>query len=540
MSASTATSPYLGLNSGRAWSELEADVSAYGREIELSGTSGPFQVIARMDFVLVLWDRGTPRLRIVEAKASRKDRTYHRIQLALYLTMLREIVREAPLTIAGREIGPDAVEGCVARIDEVTNEPQRLLELPALSLESELSDVGRLLAADGSLALIAERDLDDLDFQLDQKCDGCVFSVHCLPESARQRRLELIGISPATCRAIRAAGVLTIDDLAQVEPNSDIATRIKQTDGFDENLGQLIALAGARRSTLPRGEDDPDNYQVRALPNTGSGQLPPHVMQDQRLVRVYLAVDYDYSENRVGAIAAHVTASDHEIHTPFERDPNTRRFRPAAECIERRQTVPAGNGQRAQYESRALATSSRDILHFQTQPWRGDNVEDTASERQLIQQFLSDLFDAIAEVAEAEQAPVHFYVYADSEMAQLVEACTRGGSRLLHHLRELLGCREGLEQLIFSSVQTRDQYSLRAGMDRAWPVRRDLSGGSESATIGPAGLRAPASILTKSSSKTSSTLSRRLISRPTVLGRATPTPRQRAIASRFEVAFTTA
>ncbi|WP_407150449.1 AAA domain-containing protein [Bradyrhizobium sp. ORS 86] len=434
--------------------QLEADTPAYGREIELTGNFGPFQAVGRMDFVLVLWDRGTPRLRIVEAKASRKDRTYHRIQLALYLTMLRQIVREAPIIIAGREIGPDAVEGCVARIDEVTNEPQRLLELRALSLESELSDVGRLLADDGLLASIMRREVDALDFQLNQKCDSCVFSVHCLPESARQRRLELIGVSPAICRAIRAAGVATIDELARLALDSDVATRIKQAEGFDENLGQLVALAAARRSTLPRGEDDPDNYQVKPLPNAGTGQLPPHVMQGRRLVRVYLAVDYDYAENRIGAIAAHVTASDHEVHTPFEQDPETQRFRPATECVERRQTVPAGNGQRAQYATRALATSSRDILHFQTQPWRGDNVEDMASERQLIQQFLSDLFDAIAEVAEAEQAPVHFYVYARSEMAQLVEACTRGGSRLLHHLRELLGCREGLEQLIFSSVQT--------------------------------------------------------------------------------------
>jgi len=83
--------------------------------------------------------------------------------------------------------------------------------------------------------------------------------VHCLPESARQRRLELIGVSPATCRVLRAAGVATIDDLARVDVASPLAARIKQSEGFDENL-QLTALAAARRSTLPRGEGDPDNY----------------------------------------------------------------------------------------------------------------------------------------------------------------------------------------------------------------------------------------------------------------------------------------
>src|SRR6202023_142187 len=87
-------------------------------------------------------------------------------------------------------------------------------------------------------------------------------------------------------------------------------------------------------------------------------------------------------------------------------------------------------------------------------------VLDVIAERVRCRLF--DLHDAIAEIAEAEEAPIHFYVYSRSEMNQLVEACTRVGSRLLTHLRELLGCRQGLEQLIFSSVQQEinDRYAL--------------------------------------------------------------------------------
>ena len=84
-------------------------------------------------------------------------------------------------------------------------------------------------------------------------------------------------------------------------------------------------------------------------------------------MRVYLAVDYDYSENRIGAMTAHATGSDNEIHTPFEQGPATQRFKP----IELRQTAPAGNGQPAKYETQALASSSLDILHFQSQAWKG-------------------------------------------------------------------------------------------------------------------------------------------------------------------------
>jgi hypothetical protein len=223
---------------------------------------------------------------------------------------------------------------------------------------------------------------------------------------------------------------------------------IRQTHGFDANLAQLIANAAARRSTLPRGADDPDNFQVIALPNAGQGQLPLHELDRRRLVRVYLEVNYDYAENRVGALAAHVTTSDWMLHTPF--DQATRR--PAAEIVERPEPAE-GQPASAVTANRPLAGRGRDIVGFQTQAWTGVGDQDTGAERQLLQQFFFDLVDAIADVAQAEDAPVHFYVYSRSEMTQLVEACTRASSALLSHLRELLGSRESLEQLIFSSVQ---------------------------------------------------------------------------------------
>ena len=78
---------------------LPANTPGFGREVEITGTIGAFT--GRMDCVLVLWDRGTPRLRIVESKASRKDRTYHRVQLSVYVILLRDLLRANPLVIAG-------------------------------------------------------------------------------------------------------------------------------------------------------------------------------------------------------------------------------------------------------------------------------------------------------------------------------------------------------------------------------------------------------------------------------------------------------
>lgn len=427
---------------------VPAGTLVYGREIELSHGIGTFALSGRIDFLVLLWDRGTPRLRIVEGKASRKDRTYHRLQLAAYVTMLRRLVREEPLVVAGQPIDEDSIEGVVVRIDEITNEPQDMIDRQALNLDIEIADLERLLSSNGLLAAIVDTDLNALDYQLDPKCDGCVFNVHCLPESARLRRLELTGLPPTTCRILRQTGVATIDDLAALDPQSPSGQAVRQAPGFDANVAQLVATAAARRSTLPRGEGDPDNFQVVSLPHSGAGQLPLHEMQGQRLVRVYLQVDYDYTENRIGALSAHVTASDWMLEPRF--DPETRRPTPV---VGERPFPEQGEQRDAAVERRLLATRSRDVVAFQTQAWTGIGDQDTGAERQLVQQFLYDVVDAIGEVAEAEHAPIHFYVYSRSEMTQLVEACTRAGSALLSHLRELLGSRESLEQLIFSCVQ---------------------------------------------------------------------------------------
>ena len=438
---------------------LPTGTPAFGREIEIQARLGAFQVQGRVDFLVVLWDGERPRLLVVETKASRKDKTYQRVQLAAYALIFRNLLPEQPIIVGGQTLTYDSLSFVVARIDEATNAPQSILALPPLDLSIEMDDVERLLADDGLFARLADPSvsLDEIDYRIDSKCDDCKFNVHCLPESARQRRLELLGLAPTLNAILRANGVSTIDDLASVELGSPVADAIRRADGFNAHLGQLIEQARARRSTLPRGEGDPDNYQVVPLPHSGQSQLPMHEQNGQRLVRVYLEVNYDYVENRVGALAAHVTASDLEIVTPF--DPETRR--PAATCVEGR-PIPREERDPATRERYAETREiqGRTIIHFQPQPWTGSNQEDTGAERQMLQAFFWELVDSIAEHAGgAASVPVHFYVYSRGEMAQLIEACTRTGSNLLAHLRELLGCREGLEQMIFSCLQ--DEVSNR-------------------------------------------------------------------------------
>jgi hypothetical protein len=425
--------------------------AAYGREIDVRGVIGGFEVRGRIDFVLLMWrDGGRPYLRLVECKASRRDRTYHRIQLVLYRLIVQELLGASPILVAGRPLDPGEVEAVVVRIDETTSSIQSILDTPALPLEMEEADVVRLLESSGPLARILQTPLDDLSYRLESKCDDCVFCVHCFPESARQRRLELIGVEPSVARALRDADIQSVDDLADLDLTDPCATAVQRDQTFADSLARLRAVARARRSTLVSVDSRHahQGYQVEPLPHDGPGQLPPHVIDGVSLVRVYLNVHYDYTENRVVALAAHVTASDGRLTTPFADHDGGRRA--DSTLVER---IECGVDPVGRPPYRETAFQPVDIVEYLPDAWQSRYEADTGAERTLIQTFFRRVVQGIRQISRNQAVPIHFYVWSPGDITALVEACARGGSRLLASLRDLLGCRESLEQLIYSSVE---------------------------------------------------------------------------------------
>ena len=95
------------------------------------------------------WANGRPRVCQVECKASRRDRTYHRIQVALYRMLVRRMLHGRAVLVGGTIVPDDAIACMIARIDENRNTNQSILGLPALDLESEVADVGRRLGSAG-------------------------------------------------------------------------------------------------------------------------------------------------------------------------------------------------------------------------------------------------------------------------------------------------------------------------------------------------------------------------------------------------------
>lgn len=422
---------------------------AYGREIAVEDTLGEFQVRGQIDFVLILWENDQLRVRLVEGKASRKERTYHLIQVALYRMLVRKLIEENQIIIDGINLKPENIECVVVRIDENTNKSQDIIKSEALNLDTIEADINRLIAFDGSLNRIVQTNLSDLDYQLDQKCSDCTLSVHCLAESAREHRLELLGIDSSIITALHKAGIQTLDDLANLDLAGNQVTQIQQNISFTENLELLKLKSKTRIHTLPDGDSNPDTYEVEALPNySGQSQLPEHSINGERLIRVYLSVEYDYVENRIGALAAHVTKSEGKLDPKFLQNEDGK-WQPDPEIKE---YIEEGHDENNKPIYKEKKLEGVDVIRFKTSAWAGDYKEDNGSEKELIQGFLLELVGALAEVAEVEIAPIHFYIWSRQEITQLIEGCSRVSSQLLSHLQELLGCRESLEQLIYSCL----------------------------------------------------------------------------------------
>ncbi len=443
---------------------------AFAREVAIEGSVGAFELRGQIDFVLLQWTDEGPRLRLVECKASRRDRTYHRVQVALYRRLLLGLLQPGseaggeaePLIIGGAPLDPARIDAVVARIDENSGELQAILGLdPFPEVTAITRDLDELLATGGLLDGVLREPVEALPFQIDDKCDDCAFSAHCFAEGARLRRLELLGIPPSCARALRDAGLGDLDAVAELDPTSEQAIAIADDPGLTEGIESLRVRAKARRSTLPGGVELRE-FNIQDLPCSGDGHLPAHEHDGRRLLRVYLSVSYDYVENRVGALAAHVTDSEGELSTPFAKDEDARK-RPLAGLGEEvvrynrkaeRSAVSDDEAPKAWREVRERRElRGVDLCRVQEVPWSGEYSHDNGAEQALLVGFLRELVETIADLAEGDSVPIHFYVWTRAEMRRLLEAASRVGSDLLGHLRQLFGCRESLEQLIYSCMQ---------------------------------------------------------------------------------------
>ena len=414
----------------------------YAREVEISGQVGVFPLQGRMDLVLLHWEDGVPKVRVLELKASRRNRSHHYVQLALYASL----VKGMPPIWKGQLVEVDYL---VVRVDPGTMAPEDPLRSPTREekklLEQAIQDVEDLLKKGGLVEkILSGPDPFQIPYTLNARCDACGYNTVCLREAAERRDLELLSLPGDVVRGLREAGFRDLQDLAGAQPGD--ARWIRALELMENPLPpmHLAKRAQARLAALDPGLSRRERYYpVQALPDTGFGTLPPHEIEGKSLIRIYLVVEKDLVAERLNALVAHVTSGP--------------------------EGLPEGP---------LSLKDHRFVVQVRREAWSGDPAEDDAAEGGLIRDFFTELVGLLKEEVELwdilgvlegkEQeraAPLHFYVWSQADIKNLVEAILRvgpeGGS-LLEALWHLMGCREGLEQLIFSSLadEVRTRYAL--------------------------------------------------------------------------------
>ena len=262
-----------------------------------------------------------------------------------------------------------------------------------------------------------------------------------------------MGLDASTVRALRTSGGANVDALADLDLNGPEARALRGTPGFSVDLDDLVVRAKARRSTL--NDRKTGDWEVMGKRHSGPGLLPAHG-DDPQLVRVFLDVEYDYLEDRLVGLAAHVTDSASTLLTPWGsgRSPDP--------------VVKERDGERA------VPLNAQEAVRIMTSPWVGNVALDDASEGAMIEEFFDSLVNAIVGVGGTGWRPVHFYVWSPGDMTHLIDGCSRTGGPLLHHLTELLGCRAecqaDLEQMIFTPLGDEIERKVMIGYTGRSPV----------------------------------------------------------------------
>jgi hypothetical protein len=175
----------------------------------------------------------------------------HRLQVAFYVRLLRQMAARAGLPLA-------AVEGAVLHREEHEaaaaagpaspeageGPPITVETLPPFDLGPYDLALDHLLGgAEAVVARVAAQPFDEVPFALSFKCDGCLFNAHCMHESNARERLALVPhITPAETRLLHAEGVDTFRDLAGLTapaPPGRYHGPLDPSPGREEDLDRL-------------------------------------------------------------------------------------------------------------------------------------------------------------------------------------------------------------------------------------------------------------------------------------------------------------
>src|SRR5439155_27175528 len=130
-------------------------------------------------------ENGGIRVTVGDAKSSRNDRPEHRIQVAFYALLVRQLAERAGIAI-------EEMRGCIWRVPQHDEDEQPV----AFDLRAYEEAVELLADDEGAVARIADASREETRFHLTYKCDGCLYNALCTREAAELESVELVPFMP--------------------------------------------------------------------------------------------------------------------------------------------------------------------------------------------------------------------------------------------------------------------------------------------------------------------------------------------------------
>lgn len=392
--------------------DVDATVAELGRgakearvllQARVAGTLGAFQASGVADLVIVEpGENGGVRVIVGDAKASRRDRPEHRLQVAFYALLVRQLAARAGVEI-------EEMRGCVWRVPQGPEDEQpSVFDLRAYEEAVEL-----LVDEESRVARVAVGPREDARFHLTYKCDGCLYNALCMREAAETESLALVPfLSQRDRAALEEHGVRTVQELAALKglPAKGDYTSPLPVEGdptlmaalaAEWPLGAHLDLHVQRARAIARNWHD----DVDSLPwihASGFGTLPePSALPG--LVRVYLDTQHDFLEDRVYLASGLVVG-------------------------------PRGE---------------REIVEMTD----GPPTED--AEGELIERWVTQLLDAMRGVADGDTLYLHLYVYDGYDQKVMLDAIRR-------HLDRLAGLPDVFDLLTETAATSQAMFSFLA------------------------------------------------------------------------------
>ncbi|MFZ1396822.1 MAG: PD-(D/E)XK nuclease family protein, partial [Candidatus Promineifilaceae bacterium] len=277
----------------------------------LEARLGNYQVNGIADLIRIWRDDGNElHLFVADIKSSVKEKMEHRLQVALYVQILQEMVAAEGLhfaSINGRIIHAGAPEFL---------ETWDFAE-PGFDLLPYITTLNQLLLEDAStIGQIAGKPFEAVFYHLGPWCDGCLYNALCLYDAAENQDLSLVpSLSAMEKRALNNAGVHTLPQLAtlmdlpekgssnlNVAPGQEaVYQQVNQQWAIGPKLPFIVQRARRALRRFDRSVNAPP-----FLYGSGFGTLPDEEAHPG-LVKIFLDAQYDYLQQRVYLASALIT-----------------------------------------------------------------------------------------------------------------------------------------------------------------------------------------------------------------------------------------